>query len=196
MKKEFDNSNLREALRSIIDENAPINDDWQKSVLAAVGEKKPRLTPWVRRIAAAAATIAVVITGADLYWSQRTVSPQTSHTVNMTSEIVAVPEPVSICPAETVEPIAANTSEIMPEKKRRKKPQPVKEAVEIPVQEPIVVFDNDIYYSALEVNTETNNDLTPEEWMESLYVTELTNRYAVMISMIEPTEDTTNTTEL
>lgn len=191
MKKER-NSDLHEALRSIINERKPSTDNWQQSVFASLAEEKPRQakprkTMWWRGVAAAVAVAAVIITATLLPEAPQ---PESASTYSEVVIPAIEPEPDHQPIAESLPPSEfeeATTTKPQP------KPKPKPEAQ--PVPELIVIFDTD--YLADSNTPGPDGDLMPDEWIESLLASELTNRYISMISMLETEEEeTSNTPEL
>ncbi|MDE6278844.1 MAG: hypothetical protein K2M05_02620, partial [Paramuribaculum sp.] len=110
------------------------------------------------------------------------------------SEIIAPVEPVK---SETQPlPEAVTTSEPEPTMATATKPKPKRKSETQSLQEPIVICDTD--YLANGNTPDPDSDLMPDEWIESLLASELTNRYISMISMLETEEEeeTSNTPEL
>lgn len=185
MKKE-NNSDLREALRLIIDERTPLSDSWQQSVLASMGEAKPRRIMWWRGVAAAAAAVAAVILSVALLHK----APQPESAVTYSEVVVPSEEPQPLPqpePLPAAEPPAP--SEPAPTKLAKPKAEPR------PAPEPIVIITTD--YLADGVTPDPDSDLMPDEWIESLLTAELTQRYITMISILDTEEEeTANTPEL
>lgn len=191
MKKEKD-SNIREALRSIINESKPLTDDWQKTVLAGIDAKKPRRLLWLPRVAAAAAVIAIAITAAWLYTPptelQLHVQPDQA-ALPVLAEAKPKPSPTPVYTSEPAKgsapkiPVASSTTAEV------EQPEPEQ------TSEPIIIFDTDLYSIDPE-NPEVNNSIPPEEWIESLIASELANQYVTMISTIVFDEEPTNTSDI
>lgn len=191
MKKER-NSDLHEALQSIINERKPATDNWQQSVLATLAEEKPRQVKprkiiWWRGVAAAAAVAAVIITATLLHKAPQPESASTySEVVIHAIEPKNDPQPADE-PLPPSEPEEATATKPQPKLKPKPETQPVPEL--------IVIVDTD--YLADSNSPDPDSDLMPDEWIESLLASELTNRYISMISMLETEEEeTSNTPEL
>lgn len=185
MKKE-NTSDLREALSSIIDERKPMTDNWQQSVLASMGEAKPRGIMWWRGVAAAAAAVAAVIVAVTMLHKEPVTENTATYSELITPEVQPQPAPQSIA-----EPLPPSEPEAVTVTKPKSKPKPEAQ----PAPEPIVIITTD--YLADGDTPDPDSDLMPDEWIESLLASELTNRFITMISILDTEEkETSNTPEL